>query len=148
MTGQAGGERLATHLIGRACRRMPAEIRTERYQEWTAELPAILGDPEVRLAPVRTARALGFAVGTCASARRLHRDGKHRIARLPRGVLLAFGAVIIWVTAVEVATACPLTGPAMYVYVAAGGVSETLAILAVARAIRWLLRLLAHARRS
>jgi hypothetical protein len=148
VTGFAGGERLAVYLIGRACHGLPAEIRAERYQEWAAELPAILGDPDVRLAPVRTARALGFAVGTCTSARRLRSSGNDRIARLPRCVLLAAGAVIIWVAAVETSTTYPLNGPAMYVYVAAGGVSETFAILAVVRAIRWLVRRFTRARRS
>lgn len=148
MTGFAGGERLAGYLISRACRTLPEEVRAERYQEWAAELPAILSDPDVRRAPVRTARALGFAAGTCKSARRLNPGARHRNARLPLGVLLAAGAVIIWVAAEEAATAYPLTGPGMYVYVAAGGLGETLAIVAVVRAIRWLIRWFTRARRS
>lgn len=148
MTGFSGGERLAAYLIGAACRRLPEDIRAERYEEWLAELPAILDDPDVRLAPLRTARALGFAAGTCTSARWLYRGGTHRIARRPHGVLLAAGAVIIWIAAVEVSTAYPLNGAGMYVYVAAGGVGETLAIVAVVRALRWLVRRLSRARRS
>jgi hypothetical protein len=50
--------------------------------------------------------------------------------------------------AVEVSTAYPLDGPTGYVYVAAGGVSQALAVLAAERAVRWFGRLLTSARRS
>ncbi len=55
---------LGEYLIARACRRLPAETRDERYREWTAELPAILRDPDTRLASRRAARMLGYAAGT------------------------------------------------------------------------------------
>jgi hypothetical protein len=49
------GERLllrtGEYLVGRACQRLPPDIREERYREWSAELPAILHDPQVRPAP-------------------------------------------------------------------------------------------------
>ena len=32
------------YLVARACRRLPAGIREERYREWVAELPVILHD--------------------------------------------------------------------------------------------------------
>ena len=41
-------------------------------REWTAELPAILADPDVRSGLLRSARALRFAVGTIRTARREH----------------------------------------------------------------------------
>ena len=148
MTGSADGGRLAGYLIRRACRRLPEDIGAERYREWAAELAAIADDPDIRLAPVRAARALGFAVGVRASARLVTRPDGSRSFRLPRGVLLAAGAIIIWVAAVEVSSAYPLDGPWGYLYVAAGGVSETLAIVAVVRAIRWFARLFTHAPRS
>jgi hypothetical protein len=56
--------RIGEYLVGRACRRLPREIRDERYREWAAELPAILRDPEVRAAPYRAARMLFYAADT------------------------------------------------------------------------------------
>lgn len=147
MTGSVVVGRLAGYLIRRACRRLPEDICDERYREWAAELAAILDDPDIRLPPVRAARALGFAAGICTSARFLGWPDGSGSSRLPRGVLLAAGAVIIWVAAAEAASVYPLEGPWMYVYVAAGGVSETLAIVAVVRAIRWFVRLFTQPRR-
>jgi hypothetical protein len=49
MRGKGGLLRLGEYLVGRACRGLPAEERDERYREWTAELPAILHDPGIRL---------------------------------------------------------------------------------------------------
>jgi hypothetical protein len=51
-------------LISLACRRLPAGIRQERYQEWAAELPAILRDPGAGPAPLRVVRMLAFAADT------------------------------------------------------------------------------------
>jgi hypothetical protein len=56
--------RIGEYLVARACRRLPREIRDERYREWAAELPAILQDPEIRLAPHRAARMLLYAADT------------------------------------------------------------------------------------
>ena len=70
-------ERLAGHLIRRACRRLPDDIRDERYREWAAELPAILDDPGIRFGPRRCARALRYAAGTILSARRLPQAPGH-----------------------------------------------------------------------
>jgi hypothetical protein len=55
---------LGEYLIRRACRRLPADIREERYREWAAELPVILHDPQIRFAPWRAARMLGYAADT------------------------------------------------------------------------------------
>jgi DivIVA domain-containing protein len=56
--------RIGEYLIGCAARLLPGEIRDERHREWTAELPAILRDPDTRLAARRTARMLRYAAGT------------------------------------------------------------------------------------
>ena len=56
--------RAGEYLVRRACRRLPARIREERYREWVAELPVILHDPEVRPPARRVARMLGFAADT------------------------------------------------------------------------------------
>ncbi len=53
---------LAERTIRLACWRLPQADRDERYREWTAELPAILHDPDVRPAPRRTLRVLLFAL--------------------------------------------------------------------------------------
>ncbi len=149
MTGAARGQRLAEYLIRRACRGLPEDARDERCREWAAELPAILEDPDIRLAPLRTARALRYAAGTGTSARLLLRaDGQARQSRLPRGVILAAAAIVIWIAGAQVSDTYPLNGSWSYLYVAIGGVSETLAILAVVRAIRWLRHRLTHPPRS
>jgi hypothetical protein len=70
MTRDPLTQRLAGHLIRRACRRLPDDIRDERCREWAAELPAILHDPGIRFAPRRSARALRYAAGTIRSTRR------------------------------------------------------------------------------
>jgi hypothetical protein len=148
VTGSAGGELIAGYLIRQACRRLPEDIGDERCREWAAELAAILDDPEIRLPLVRAARALGFGVGICTSARTLSRADGSRSSRVPRGVLFLAGAIVIWVAAVEVSSVYPLDGPWGYVYVAVGGVSEALGVLAVVRAVRWFARLFTQARRS
>jgi hypothetical protein len=59
-----GGVRLlAECLIRLACRSLPADIRDDRYREWTAELPAILGDPDIRPRIRRDLAAVRFAAG-------------------------------------------------------------------------------------
>jgi hypothetical protein len=55
---------LGEYLIRRACQPLPQDIREERYREWAAELPAILHDPQIRLAPWRAVRMLGYAADT------------------------------------------------------------------------------------
>ena len=72
MRGDELAGRLAEWLIGRACRHLPAGVRDERCREWTAELPAVLADPDVRSGWPRSARALRFAAGTIRTARRQH----------------------------------------------------------------------------
>jgi DivIVA domain-containing protein len=64
MRGERRLLRIGEYLIARACARLPAGVREERYREWVAELPAILHDPGVRPAARRAARMLGYASGT------------------------------------------------------------------------------------
>jgi hypothetical protein len=58
MRGEPALLRLGESLVRRACRRLPRTARDDRYREWAAELPAILHDPEIRLAPRRALRML------------------------------------------------------------------------------------------
>jgi hypothetical protein len=66
------GERLllraGEYLVGRACQRLPPAIREERYREWSAELPAIMHDPQVRPAPRLAIRTLAYAADTLRGA--------------------------------------------------------------------------------
>ena len=74
MTGRPATPRAAGLLIRAACRRLPGEVREERGREWSAEVLAILQDPGIRVAALRRARALGYAVGVYRSAGRLYRS--------------------------------------------------------------------------
>jgi hypothetical protein len=83
--GHGRGQRLAEHLIRRACRHLPDDARDERYREWTAELPAILHDPDIRPQARRTARALLYAADHTRGASRLPGSAasrEHRVTRL------------------------------------------------------------------
>jgi hypothetical protein len=60
--------RIGEYLVGRACRQLPRDIREQRYQEWMAELPAILRDPQIGPAPRRAVRMLGYAADTLRGA--------------------------------------------------------------------------------
>ena len=64
MRGERRLLRIGEYLIRCAARLLPGEIRDERQREWTAELPAILRDPDTRLAARRAARMLRYAAGT------------------------------------------------------------------------------------
>ncbi len=63
MRGERGLLRIGECLIGCAARLLPGKIRDERRREWTAELPAIIRDPDTRPAVRRAARMLGYAAG-------------------------------------------------------------------------------------
>ena len=62
---------LAQRLIRHACRRLPVDVREECQREWTAELPVILDDPEVRFAVRRMLRVLMFAADQRRTVRHL-----------------------------------------------------------------------------
>jgi hypothetical protein len=64
MRGERGLLRIGEYLIGCASRLLPGEIRDERRREWTAELPAILRDPDTRRPARRAAHMLRYAAGT------------------------------------------------------------------------------------
>lgn len=64
MRGERHALRAGECLVSRACRRLPARVREERYQEWLAELPVILHDREAGPASLRVVRMLAFAADT------------------------------------------------------------------------------------
>jgi hypothetical protein len=68
MRGERWLLRAGEFLVGRAARHLPAAARDDRYQEWAAELPVILGDQEIQPAAARAARMLWFAADTVRGA--------------------------------------------------------------------------------
>jgi len=102
MRGERRLLRLGEYLVARACQRLPREVREERCREWAAELPAILHDPQVRFAPWRAARMLGYAADTLRGTaltcgRTPGAIARSRPARLLLAVFVAgFVAVNIW----------------------------------------------------
>jgi hypothetical protein len=82
MRGERRLLRIGEYLIGRAARLLPAEIRDERRREWTAELPAILRDPDTRLPAHRAARMLGYAAGTIRGTALAHGNARRLMARM------------------------------------------------------------------
>jgi hypothetical protein len=98
--GERGLLRIGEYLIGRACRRLPRETRADRYQEWAAELPAILHDPEIRLAPHRAVRMLSYAADTVRGAALSPSRARRRPARPPAllsGLLIMAGLMgVVW----------------------------------------------------
>jgi hypothetical protein len=82
MRGERQLLRLGEHLVRLACQRLPRDIREERYREWAAELPAILHDPQIRPAPRRAVRMLGYAADTLRGAALAPGRARGRISRL------------------------------------------------------------------
>lgn len=78
MTGHESSraQRLAWQLIRLACMRLYGETREDRYREWTAELNAILYDPDIPSRTRRNARALLYAADQNRGARRLARTSR------------------------------------------------------------------------
>ena len=93
---------IGEYLVGRACRRLPQDIREERYREWAAELPAILHDPEVRFALRRAVRMLAYAAdtirGTAITPVRARRPAPQFIATLYLSFAMGMIALVtdIW----------------------------------------------------
>jgi hypothetical protein len=89
--------RVGEYLVRRASTPLPKDIREERYREWAAELPAILHDPQIRLAPRRAVRMLGYAAdtfrGTALTNLRARRQTPAVTAAL--SVLLVAGLVLV-----------------------------------------------------
>jgi hypothetical protein len=88
MRGERQLLRLGEYLVGRACRRLPRDIRHERYQEWAAELPAILHDPQIRLAPRRAIRMLAYAADTWRGAAKTLARPRRWTSRAAAGLTL------------------------------------------------------------
>jgi hypothetical protein len=63
--------RIAERLISASCRQLPEDERAERCREWSAELPAILDDTNIRLPILRAAQALRYSAGISRTTRRL-----------------------------------------------------------------------------
>jgi hypothetical protein len=152
VTGRTGAQRIAGHLIRRACRRLPVDHRDERYREWAAELPAIFGDPDIRFAFLRSARALRYAAGVSRSARHLPRAasapqwGARQPAIFPRpdGVIPALAAVATWAAILALARAFPAViaspGPWHPLLIAVPLLPAAIMALAVVRFVRWFRR--------
>jgi hypothetical protein len=99
MRGERRLLRLGEYLVGRACRRLPRDIRDERYREWAAELPAILRDPQIRLAPRRAVRMLGYAADTFRGTALTHVRARRQMPGMTAALsllLLACLAVVAW----------------------------------------------------
>ena len=102
MRGERRLLRLGEYLVGRACQRLPQDVREERYREWAAELPAILHDPQVRLAPRRAVRMLGYAADTLRGTIRTPGRARGRIPRLFAAVNRRFPVIGLVVVALNV----------------------------------------------
>jgi hypothetical protein len=145
MASRPVSQRAAEYLIRRACRRLPAGARDERYREWAAELPAILADPDLRPA-VRQTRAVRFAVGTIRTARREHGVFRGRLTGADArsaGVRL-FGCMGLWLAAVcLVRIGAVLHIPAPHGFwaappVVAAAAVELFGLAQVIKLVRWL----------
>lgn len=93
--------RAGEYLVSRACRRLPARIREEWYQEWLAELSVILHDREAGPAPLRVVRMLAFAADTLRGTtlapdayRGAHRGGAVKTIHWLAVGLLLFSALL------------------------------------------------------
>ncbi len=101
MRGERHVLRAGEYLVSRACRRLPARIREEWYQEWLAELPVILHDREAGPAPLRVVRMLAFAADTLRGTtlapdayRGAHRGGAVKTIHWLAVGLLLFSALL------------------------------------------------------
>jgi hypothetical protein len=97
MTGRRTVLRVAGVLISEACRRLPADSRHDREQEWTAELAVIIDDPSLRPRWRRHLRAMRFAMAQNRTVRRLTRPaGLERVrAIMVRTALASAGAAVV-----------------------------------------------------
>ena len=83
------------YLVHLACQQLPPDIREERYREWAAELPAILHDPQVRLAPWRAARMLGYAADTLRGTAMTAARARPRMPRMTVWLYLILAACLV-----------------------------------------------------
>jgi hypothetical protein len=148
-------QRVAERVIRGGCRRLPGDVGSERYREWTAELPAILVDPDLRSPLARTARMLRYAVGTYRTCRKLPgKAGRPRpvswssqsrrrpLGRpaFPDGSFVAIAAIVTWVVVIVLVRSHPPVGYWNVIGIAGGFVSEALGAVALIRFIRWVRR--------
>lgn len=75
MTATQAVQRSAERLIRASCRRLPEDERADRCREWSAELPAILADTNIRLPILRAMRTLRYSAGISRTTRQLSRPG-------------------------------------------------------------------------
>ena len=156
MSRRPPAQRIAEHLIRRACRHLPGDTRDERCREWTAELPAILHDRDVRVPILRSARTLSYAIGIVRSTRHPRgtagiypRDTRQpAIFPRPDGVFLALAAVALWFTLAALGTAFPSSfsspSPWMPLVLAAVFLPGLLFVMAIVRFVLWLRRRRRH----
>ena len=85
MRGERGLLRAGEFLVACAARWLPARVRDERYREWAAELPAILGDPGLGPPWRRAAAMAGYALGTVRAAALTAGQDSYRGAHRGRG---------------------------------------------------------------
>jgi hypothetical protein len=89
------------YLVARACRRLPAEIREERYEEWVAELPVILHDRDAGPALLRVVHMLTFAAdtlrGTTLATGAYQHQGAHRRDDFENNHALALSLLTVFV---------------------------------------------------
>jgi hypothetical protein len=94
--------RLGEYLVRRACQHLPQDTREERYREWAAELPAILHDPQIRPAPRRAARMLGYAADTLRGTIMTPGRARGRFPRVSAALDLLFPVAALAVVALNV----------------------------------------------
>jgi hypothetical protein len=87
--------RTGEYLVGRACRHLPRKLRDQRYREWTAELPAILHDPQISLAPRRAVRMLAYAADTLRASALTPGPARRRAATLTAVLVPLFVADLV-----------------------------------------------------
>jgi hypothetical protein len=94
--------RIGEYLVSLACRRLPPDIREQRYREWAAELPAILHDPQAGLAPCRAVRMLAYAADTlrATTATAVGRRVSRQTAPLYLFLILCVVAVALQIDAI------------------------------------------------
>jgi hypothetical protein len=137
---------IAAALIRLSCRRLPEEMRAERYQEWSAELHAILDDRGARQGPLPALRALRYAAGIWRAARQLSppSDGAMRARRLNLATRATAG-ILVWLVVISVTVTLMRAFPRQHLWtfvlvldLAGGFAAVCLADIARAREVRYL----------
>jgi DivIVA domain-containing protein len=122
MRGERRLLRIGEYLIGHACRFLPAEMRDERRREWTAELPAILRDPDTRLAAHRAARMLRYAAGAAWGTARTSGSARGRLTVVIVTVVVLFTADILLLLVIDTSSAVKTPGDWVHYYGITAGI--------------------------